>query len=393
MGEKSRARSDAAPRCRSCTQRARATTMMEVMKNMLAGRERSNDDEGGLEQAKRELTELHRIMQSLEQEAKVFEGVYLPLDELKRSLEEGKEQEAIRQGLVNTSLELASAYDRIRCMYTDGFAKQMTQAETYELQRLLSNTVITTNKYLAYLLSNMAQTPTCISDGDYGLVYDVIEADYPTVHEWLDVALNGTGYLNMIQDCPQFAFDENQKAMLKFAYGILSRMEELLATLVNCCCTYDKTLGVLYKAYLEPTNAGQQNGAQNQEAQDVQNVLRDVTRIQESLLGGIPYKGSATQGELLGLLALKVMFYACSWMHTELHSHTVVLSKDGRKGLPLLGPWQSAGAVTHVAHVSNKVRTQDLLIKTKDALKETQKQEEENGGKEGKGSSRGLEPA
>merc|ERR1712144_153857 len=62
-------------------------------------------------------------------------------------------------------------------------------------------------------------------------------------------------------------------------------------------------------------------------------------------------------------------------------------------GLPLLGPWQSAGAVTHVAHVSNKVRTQDLLIKTKDALKETQKQEEENGGKEGKGSSRGLEPA
>merc|ERR1711977_603627 len=336
-------------RCRSCTQRARATTMMEVMKNMLAGRERSDDDEGGLEEAKRELTELHRIMQSLEQEAKVFEGVYLPLDELKRSLEEGKEQEAIRQGLVNTSLELASAYDRIRCMYTDGFAKQMTQAETYELQRLLSNTVITTNKYL--------------------------------------------GYLNMIQDCPQFAFDENQKAMLKFAYGILSRMEELLATLVNCCCTYDKTLGVLYKAYLEPTNAGQQNGAQNQEAQDVQNVLRDVTRIQESLLGGIPYKGSATQGELLGLLALKVMFYACSWMHTELHSHTVVLSKDGRKGLPLLGPWQSAGAVTHVAHVSNKVRTQDLLIKTKDALKETQKQEEENGGKEGKGSSRGLEPA
>merc|ERR1712144_113077 len=316
-----RARSDAAPRCRSCTQRARATTMMEVMKNMLAGRERSNDDEGGLEEAKRELTELHRIMQSLEQEAKVFEGVYLPLDELKRSLEEGKEQEAIRQGLVNTSLELASAYDRIRCMYTDGFAK------------------------------------------------------------------------HMIQDCPQFAFDENQKAMLKFAYGILSRMEELLATLVNCCCTYDKTLGVLYKAYLEPTNAGQQNGAQNQEAQDVQNVLRDVTRIQESLLGGIPYKGSATQGELLGLLALKVMFYACSWMHTELHSHTVVLSKDGRKGLPLLGPWQSAGAVTHVAHVSNKVRTQDLLIKTKDALKETQKQEEENGGKEGKGSSRGLEPA
>merc|ERR1739847_220037 len=95
--------SDAAPRCRSCTQRARATTMMEVMKNMLAGRERSDDDEGGLEEAKRELTELHRIMQSLEQEAKVFEGVYLPLDELKRSLEEGKEQEAIRQGLMNTS--------------------------------------------------------------------------------------------------------------------------------------------------------------------------------------------------------------------------------------------------------------------------------------------------
>ncbi|UPQ97936.1 hypothetical protein HOP50_02g12330 [Chloropicon primus] len=344
----------------------------------------SSPSDARVEDAKREAGVVHQLMQRLEQEVKVFEGgkVYLPLDEVKRSLGHGDEGgEMIQREIVNVSLALAAEYDKIRCAHeTRGAAEGAG-----DLRGVLASTVALTSRWCAYRVSNVAQTPNVVSNDDYGLVYDVIEADFPMVHEWMDVALCPTGYLNMFQDLDQFQFDAGQRSLFKFAYGILSRVEELLASLMNCAGGLDETLAVLYQKYVAPTNAAA-GREEPPETKQVQNTLSNITRIQESILGDVPYLGSATQGELMGLIALKVTSYATCWLMTELHLRTVVLSKDGREGPPVLSSLQSAGVITHIVHISNKVRMQDLLVRTGDAGKYRQ----EGDPNEATGSSRGM---
>lgn len=338
-----------------------------------------------VEEAMRQAGVIHQLMQRLEQEVKVFEGVYLPLDEVKRSLERGSEDgEMVQREIVNVSLGLAAEYDKIRCAHeTRGAAEA---AEGFgELRGVFASTVALTSRWCAYRVSHVAQTPSAISKDDYSLVYDVIEADFPMVHEWMDVALCPTGYLTMFQDLDQFQFDAGQRSLFKFAYGILSRVEELLASLMNYAGGLDETLAVLYKKYLAPTNATASR-EEPPETKQVQNTLSNITRMQEVILGDVPYLGSATQGELMGLIALKVTSYATCWLMTELHLRTVVLSKDGREGPPVLSPLQSAGVITHIVHVSNKVRMQDLLVRTGDVRKYRQ----EGDPNEATGSSRGM---
>ena len=343
-------------------------------------------------EAVKNLNVLHRILQTLEQEMTVFESCYIPLDEVKRSLVEGEEKKMIGAELVKTSMQLASDFDKIRCLYSQGFSKEMSHTDLYTLQNVIAESVATTGKYCAYLVCNLGATPHVVSKNNYEIVYDVVESDYPVVNEWLDVALNPCGYLNIIQDCASFRFEPHQKTMFKFAYSLLSRMEELLGCLVNSAATIDATLVTLRRHFLQPTSAGTLP-ADPQQALRVQSSLKEISRMQEHLLGGLPYHASATHGEVLGLLALKCSSHAMVWLQTELHSHTCVLSKDGGKGLPLLSCFQRAGSVTHVAHMCNRVRTQDLLIKAKDAVAvvpNTDPDQNQNKEKEGQGSNREL---
>jgi len=343
-------------------------------------------------EAVKNLNVLHRILQTLEQEMTVFDSCYIPLDEVKRSLVEGEEKKVIGGELVKTSMQLASEFDKIRCLYSQGFSKEMSHADLYALQNVIAENVATTSKYCAYLACKLGATPHVVSMNNYEVVYDIVESDYPVVNEWLDVALNPCGYLNIIQDCASFRFEPHQKTMFKFAYSLLSRMEELLGCLVNSAATIDATLRTLQRHFLQPTSA-EIPPADPQQALRVKSSLEEISRMQEHLLGGLPYHGSATHGEVLGLLALKCSIHSQIWLQTELHSHTCVLSKDGRKGMPLLSCFQSAGSITHVAHMCNRVRTQDLLIKVKDAVTVAGPQhntEDHKNEEEGQGSNREL---
>merc|ERR1712224_563814 len=273
------------------------------------------------------------------------------------------------------SLELAQQYDLLRDEFSKGFTQhgQSMEGHWYQLQSTISAVQSKHARYMTYLCCKLGNTPQWISADKYCMIYDTIEADYPFVHEHIGIFLNASSYLLIIQDeklSAQFHFDDRQKMAFKKCYAMVSRLEDMLSLVVNSAHKIDESIAMLFKTYLQSAVESPSEAAAK-DAQSIQNMMKEINEIQESLIGGVPIASSASKGEVLGLIAIKCICQALIWLQGELHLSTFVLSRSGTKSAPLLNPLQSAASMIHVTRACIKERTKDILYKTASVAQES----------------------
>ena len=335
----------------------------------------------GKEEALVRLRSLHIQMRDLEQEMKVFENAVLPVDSVKEELRNHKEKDMsvndfCQECMNKLGIELAKEYDVLRNEFSKGFTQHVhltTEGDMYQLPSTISSAYSKHARWVVYLCCILGNTPQWISADKYCMSYDTIEADYPFVHEHIGVFLNASSYLLIIQDeklSAQFHFDDRQKMAFKKCYAMVSRLEDMLSLVVNSAYKIDESLAMLSKTYLQSAVESPSEAAAK-DAQSIQNMMKEINEIQESLIGGVPIASSASKGEVLGLIAFKCICQALIWLQGELHLSTFVLSRSGTKSAPLLNPLQSAASMIHVTRACIKERTKDILYKTASVAQES----------------------
>merc|ERR1712159_595422 len=262
----------------------------------------------GKEEALVRLRSLHIQMRDLEQEMKVFENAVLPVDSVKEELRNHKEKDMsvneFYQECVNRiSLELAQQYDLLRNEFSKGFTQhgQSMEGHWYQLQSTISAVHSKHARYMTYLCCKLGNTPQWISADKYCMIYDTIEADYPFVHEHIGVFLNASSYLSIIQDeklSDQFHFNDRQKMAFKKCYAMVSRLEDMLSLVVNSAHKIDESIAMLFKTYLQSAVESPSEAAAK-DAQSIQNMMKEINEIQESLIGGVPIAHPPQKGRFL----------------------------------------------------------------------------------------------
>ena len=335
----------------------------------------------GKEEALRRLRSLHIQMRDLEQEMKVFENAVLPVDSVKEELRNHKEKDMsvndfCQECMNKLGIELAKEYDVLRNEFSKGFTQHVhltTEGDMYQLPSTISSAYSKHARWVVYLCCILGNTPQWISADKYCMSYDTIEADYPFVHEHIGVFLNASSYLLIIQDeklSAQFHFDDRQKMAFKKCYAMVSRLEDMLSLVVNSAHKIDESIAMLFKTYLQSAVESPSEAAAK-DAQSIQNMMKEINEIQESLIGGIPIASSASRGEILGLIAFKFVSHALVWLQSELHVSAFVLSRRGGNSRPIMNPFQSAGSMINVTQVCIKERTKDFLSKTASVVRKS----------------------
>ena len=335
----------------------------------------------GKEEALRRLRSLHIQMRDLEQEMKVFENAVLPVDSVKEELRNHKEKDMsvndfCQECMNKLGIELAKEYDVLRNEFSKGFTQHVhltTEGDMYQLPSTISSAYSKHARWVVYLCCILGNTPQWISADKYCMSYDTIEADYPFVHEHIGIFANASSYLSINQDeklSAQFHFNDRQKMAFKKCHAMLTRLEDMLSLVVNSAYKIDESLAMLSKTYLQSAVESPSEAAAK-DAQSIQNMMKEINEIQESLIGGIPIASSASRGEILGLIAFKFVSHALVWLQSELHVSAFVLSRRGGNSRPIMNPFQSAGSMINVTQVCIKERTKDFLSKTASVVRKS----------------------
>merc|ERR1711977_150916 len=334
----------------------------------------------GKEEALVRLRSLHIQIRDLEQEMKVFENAVLPVDSVKEELRNHKEEDMsvndfCQECMNRISLELAQQYDLLRNEFSKGFTQheQSMEGHWYQLQSTISAVQSKHARYMTYLCCKLGNTPQWISADKYCMIYDTIEADYPFVDEHIGIFANASNYLSINQDeklSAQFHFNDRQKMAFKKCHAMLTRLEDMLSLVVNSAYKIDESIAMLSKTYLQSAVESPSEAAAK-DAQSLQNMMKEINEIQESLIGGVPIASSASRGEGLGLIAFKCICQALIWLQSELHVSAFVLSRRGGNSRPIMNPFQSAGSMINVTQVCIKERTKDFLSKTASVVRKS----------------------
>lgn len=338
----------------------------------------SKVDEENCRQA-RNIGTLHALLGDLAQEMKSFD-YQLPLHEIDDRVKEGEDPAILKDVLSKKkdaiSMKLAEWYDQVYQIHQKvssdiqrGLTTEILDGALYTLQGYISRTVTLQGKYSAHLISIVNQNPEWVSADSYSLIYDSLEADFPFMHEKVGLWLSASGLLAVLEKgekTSQLQFHEHEKAALQKGFAMISRVEDLLVSIMNIAIKIDEDIEAVVAKYVQPAGSKgkERSEAELQFVQDIHKMLKDMTEIEDSLLGGLTLNQSFSKGQILGLVAFYCRCQIGLWLNRELYEKSYVLSAYEGKLEPVLSPLQSAGCMMYFLQTCNNVRRQELLHQT-----------------------------
>lgn len=338
----------------------------------------SKVDEENCRQA-RNIGTLHGLLRDLAQEMKSFD-YQLPLHEIDDRVKEGEDPATLKDVLSKKkdaiSMKLAEEYDQVYQIHQKvssdiqrGLTTEILDGALYTLQGYLSRTVALQGKYSAYLISIVNQNPEWVSEDCYSLIYDSLEADFPFMHEKVGLWLSASGLFAILEKgekTSQLQFHEHEKAALQKGFAMISRVEDLLVCIMNIAIKIDEDIEAVVAKYVQPpgSKGKERSEAELKFVQDIHKMLKDMTEIEDSLLGGLTLNQSFSKGQILGLVAFYCRCQIGSWLNRELYAKSYVLSAYEGKLEPVLSPLQAAGCMMYFLQTCNNVRRQELLHQT-----------------------------
>jgi hypothetical protein len=330
-------------------------------------------DEGKCKHALESIKALHGLLRDLHLEMRTFEFP-LPLHEVRFHEDEVKDEAGLTKLIMRArdshyinyaklldvilghTQEISSGLER-------GAATESLDGSLYTLQGRLTELVAMHSKASALNIALANTNIDWVSEENYNLVYDSIEAISPFVHDKIGIFHSSSGALNSLEkaECScRFKFDEQQKKAFKKASRLISHVEDLMSCIVNLAVNIDEEINCLVERYLQPGR--DLSDDDKRVVQDVRKMLREMTDIEDSLLQGMAVNEAATKGQILGLVAFFCMHQVNLWLNRKIFFQSKVFEKPSDE--LFLCPLQSAGGLLKIAEMCNTVRRRDLLSKT-----------------------------
>jgi len=328
-------------------------------------------EEEKCKQALASITTLHGLLRDLIVEMRTFEYP-LPLHEVKVHEHEVKDEAGLTNLLMKEkdkiSIKIALQMDHIfrinQTIGSDmerGMPREVLDRVLYDLQGRMTKLKGLYERYTANRATMMNLNLEWLSEDDYTLAYDSIEAVSPFVHDKIDVCLSPAATLSILEKGKiSSQFTEGEKKELREDFRRISRLEDLMGCIVNVAINIDEEINCLVERYLKPGRTLSEEDKKT--VQDVRKMLREMTDIEDSLLQGMSVNEAATKGQILGLTTYFCMDQVNLWLHRKIFFQTKVFDKCNKE--LFLCPLQSAGGLLQIAETCNTVRRKDLLLKT-----------------------------